>query len=484
MDTWQPASKLGNEPEEYRIIKKLRRLIMNQVSAEIEGLSRFAVETRWEDLPPPVIQGTKMLFLDSLGCGLAGIVTDPGKMIIALSQRLGGPPEASIIGVGGKVSCVNAVLANGQLINAIDYEALSGHTPPYIIPPPLAMAECNHASGQDLILATAIGLEMTHRIAGAISWAFFGGKDTKFSWATRSGYASSNFGAAAAAGKIIKLNQSQMMNALGTAGHMSQVLTWIRYTFQDHRAMTKYGVPGWQNTGGLMAALLAEMGFIGDTTVFDEKEGFWKFAGYENWNPGKILEGLGQNWNYFTKIQYKWYPCCRMFQTELDCFLKILEDHHLRPEEIETVEVYGHPTLEAPAFTNREIASIVDIQFSPAYIFAMAANNIPKGVDWQDLEIARSSRIQDFARKVNYQAHPEFGAKIISMVEVTARGKKFKEEKRFVDVHALTQDELIAKFKHNASRILTERKIENAINGILELDKITDIAKIMSQVTM
>jgi 2-methylcitrate dehydratase PrpD len=462
-----------------------QEVYMNNISPEIEGLSRFAVETRWEDLPQPVINGTKLLFLDSIGCGLAGIVTDPGKMIIALTKRLGGPPEASIIGVGGKVSCVNAVLANGQLINALDYEALSGHTPPYIIPPPLAMAECNHASGKDLILATAIGLEMTHRIAGALSRSsFFGGKDAKFSWTTRSGYASANFGAAASAGKILKLDQARMINALGSAGHMSQVLTWIRYTFQDHRAMTKYGVPGWQNTGALMAALLAEMGFIGDATVMDEKEGFWKFAGYENWNPGKILEGLGQNWSYFNKIQYKWYPSCRMFQTELDCFIKILEDQHLRPDEIDSVKVYGHPTLEAPAFTNREICSVVDIQFGPAYVFAMAANGIPKGSDWQDLEIARSPRIQEFAAKVNYQAHPEFMAKMMSMVEVTARGTTFKEEKHFVDVHELTQPELIAKFRHNASRVLTQRKIENALESFQELDNLEDVSDLMSQVTL
>jgi 2-methylcitrate dehydratase PrpD len=313
--------------------------------------------------------------------------------------------------------------------------------------------------------------------------SFFGGKEAKFSWAVRSGYASSNFGAAAAAGKIIKLNQNQMINALGTAGHMSQVLTWIRYTFQDHRAMTKYGVPGWQNTGGVMAALLAEMGFIGDATVLDEKEGFWKFAGYENWNPGKILEDLGKKWNYFNKIQFKWYPSCRMFQTELDCFIKIIEDNHLRPEEIEMVKIFGHPTLEAPAFTNRELASIVDIQFGPAYIFAMAANGIPKGADWQNLEIARSPRIQDFARKVSYQAHPEFGTKMSSMVEVSARGTILREEKRFIDVHDLTDVELIEKFKHNAFRILTAQKIENAIHCILELENVKDISELMSQVT-
>jgi 2-methylcitrate dehydratase PrpD len=45
--------------------------------------------------------------------------------------------------------------------------------------------------------------------------------------------------------------------------------------------MTKYGVPGWQDTGAVMGALLAQEGFIGDTTILDPAEGFWKLAGYE-----------------------------------------------------------------------------------------------------------------------------------------------------------------------------------------------------------
>jgi 2-methylcitrate dehydratase PrpD len=458
---------------------------MNSASVELEGLSRFAVDTKYEDLPPGVVRDVKFFLMDSIGCGLTGVTTDPGKMFISLAKRLGGPPESSIIGVNGKVSCVNAALANGQLINAIDYDSISGHTPPYIIPPPLAIAESIEASGKQLILALAIGLEISTRISQALSrGSFMGGPEGKFKWANRSGYASHNFGAAASVGKLIRLNLQQMLNAMGTAGHLSQVLTWIRYTFQDHRAMTKYGVPGWQNTGGIMAALLAQEGFIGDTTIFDPEEGFWKLAGYESWNGEKILEGLGDNWRFFTKIVYKPYPCCRMFQTELDCFLKIINENKIGPQEIESVSILGHPTLEAPAFTNREVKSIVDIQFGPAYTFAMAAHNVPKGVDWQDLEIVRSPKIQELAKIIDYRTYPEYLVKQMSIVEVKARGKVFREEKRFADLHELSEDELFAKFRHNASRILTQDKIDRAINSMMALEKVKKVNELMDAVTL
>jgi 2-methylcitrate dehydratase PrpD len=458
---------------------------MGDASPELEGLAKFACNTKYEDLPQKVVRDVKFFLMDSIGCGLAGVTTDPGKMFISLAKRLGGPPESSIIGVNGKVSCVNAVLANGQLINAIDYDSISGHTPPYIVPPPLALAESVKANGKQLILAIAIGLEIVTRVSRALTkGSFMNTKQEKFTWSERSGYASHNFGAAASAGKIIELDNTQMLNAMGTAGHLSQVLTWIRYTFQEHRAMTKYCVPGWQNTGGVMAALLAKEGFIGDTTIFDAEQGFWKFVGYETWNNEKILEGLGKEWAFFNKIIYKPYPSCRMFQTELDCFLKIINENHINPEEIESVLVLGHPTLEAPAFTNREVKSIVDVQFGPAYTFAMAAHRVPIGVEWQDLERVKSPEIKAFAEKITYRTYPEFLAKRMSIVEVKARGKIFKEEKEFVNLHELTEADLFTKFRHNASRILTDNKIEKAIKAMMELEKVKDVNEFTAYITL
>ena len=129
---------------------------------------------------------------------------------------------------------------------------------------------------------------------------------------------------------------------------MSQVLTWVRYTYQERRAMTKYAVPGWQNTGGVTAALLAQEGFIGDTTLLTGEEGLWKFAGYDGWNPENLLKELGRDWCFFQKIVYKPYPCCRMFQTELDCFIKIINDNNISAGKSRESKSWGTPRSKRP----------------------------------------------------------------------------------------------------------------------------------------
>jgi 2-methylcitrate dehydratase PrpD len=223
------------------------------------------------------------------------------------------------------------------------------------------------------------------------------------------------------------------------------------------------------------------MGYMGDTTVFAEKEGFWKYVGYESWKPENILTDIGKTW-IMRRIVYKPYPCCRMFQTELDCVLKIVEENKLKPEEIQSIIIYGHPTLEAPAFTNRELTNIVDIQFNPAYIIAMAVNGVPRGVEWQDMETARSPRIFEFAKKVSFKAYPEFGKKQMSAAEIVERNRTFREEKPFAEVTKLTEKDLIDKYKHNASGILSHQKIDNSIDTILNLEKVKNIRDMVTQI--
>ena len=80
----------------------------------IHDLASFAINTRFEDIPAEAVDEVKILLMDSIGCALAALTIDKGKMTVALSKRLGGPSESSIIGMKDKVSCVSAVLANGE----------------------------------------------------------------------------------------------------------------------------------------------------------------------------------------------------------------------------------------------------------------------------------------------------------------------------------------------------------------------------------
>jgi len=162
----------------------------------VDALAAFATGTRYEDVPASIVRQAKNVLLDSIGCALGGATTDPGKIAIAIARTLGGPPECSILGTGDKVSITNAVLANGQLVNTLDFDTVmpGGHTPPYIVPTVLAMAERQHASGRDLVVATAVALELSARIAKAVPPAMsFEGENDEFRYAKREGYARLNF---------------------------------------------------------------------------------------------------------------------------------------------------------------------------------------------------------------------------------------------------------------------------------------------------
>jgi 2-methylcitrate dehydratase PrpD len=465
----------------------------------IQELAGFVVDTRYEDLPEKAIHDAKFLFLDSIGCALAGLSIDSGKMGVALARRLGGPPEASVIGTGDKVASSSAALVNGDLIRAVDYCAMppGGHTPEQIIPPPLAIAESLGASGKDLILSTALGFEIAARISNAHQRKFqFGGRDVKnFRVTEDMGKSGSNLGATAAVCKLLQLNHDKTANALGISGHLSQSPTNTKFTFGAHRPLTKYGVPGWQNLGCVIAAWLAEDGYAGDTTFLDAENGSWTFASYEGWQPEKIMVNIGEKW-IFTKVNYKPYPCCRMFHTQLDCFFNIIKQNNLSPEEVESVKAWGHPVYDYPLFTNRELNTAVDVQFGGHYLMGIVAHGVPLGVDWQDLNIVRNPKIIEFSRKVKIQSHPDFEKQKakdpfshLGKVEVIARGKTFAEERIYSKgtpdtEFAMTDEELIKKFRHNSSRILTQEKSERATKMLLELENIGNISHLMDQVTL
>jgi 2-methylcitrate dehydratase PrpD len=190
--------------------------------AEITKLvADFVTRTTYKDLPGAVVQKIKQTLLDSVGCALGGYVIDRSKIAIELVKEQGGYPQATIIG-NGKTSYTLAAFANGELINALDYEGagpLTPHVGTYAMPACLSMAERAHASGKDLITALAIGYETGGRVGSSVAPCYMQ-KDSPpyYELSPRFSYTSSIFGAVAGAGKILRFDNNQMTNALGIAG--------------------------------------------------------------------------------------------------------------------------------------------------------------------------------------------------------------------------------------------------------------------------
>ena len=471
----------------------------NMPNNTISKLAQFAVAAPWADLPLPIVNETKLLLMDSIGCALAALNTDKGKANLALAKRYGGPAEASILGTAAKVSLSTAAMVNGELMFALDFTAsiAGGNEPSYIIPAILAMAESAGASGKELILSTAIGLEISSRLARAVLRQVIDPAQAQPPLPLklrRTGNAYSNFGAAAGVGRLLKLDPQKMAQALGIAGHMCQVLTHGRYGSAGQRWSVKYGVPGWQSTGAITAALYAEMGYSGDLTQLDDADnGFWYFAGYQGWRPENITTDLGRTWLYNYRMHYKPYPCCALFHGSLDCFNEILEKNDLKPEEIESVHVFGRVGMDHPLYGNPAIKSLADAQFNPRYMFAVAAQRIPPGVEWVSPSTMNNPEILQFMSKVTWEEYRQPAGKgpssPISRCDVVARGQTLTSSKQFSwgtvgTPAAMTSSEIEKKFRHNAASVLTDKQIENAVELFLKLENIDNVAQLFKSLTL
>ncbi len=120
---------------------------MSDITAK---LAETVLATSYDRLPTATVRLAKRIILDSIGCALAGHITDRAKIALQLVEQLGGNSGGTIIGYH-RSSWALAAYANGELINALDYDALgphTGHVIPYVMPACLSMAEKMGASGK------------------------------------------------------------------------------------------------------------------------------------------------------------------------------------------------------------------------------------------------------------------------------------------------------------------------------------------------
>lgn len=275
----------------------------------MKELVDFAYETKFKDLPREVVGETKRILLDSIGCALGAYRMKRAQICAEEGQRTGGKEESTIFGSeAGKVPSLNAAFANGELITALDLDALYGtHLPPYVIPSPLAVGESLSSSGEDIILATALGLEIARRVQMATPPPYGPKSDGSVFFSDVSGHSPAAFGAAVGAGKILGLNAEKLASAIGIAGYAAPPSTFRKWTDTTPCRMTKYGPPGFTAEVGVRSAVLANAGYYGDTDIFQGDYCYWRFAGHQKWNVKPVTEKIGRQWKCL-EVSYKKYP--------------------------------------------------------------------------------------------------------------------------------------------------------------------------------
>jgi 2-methylcitrate dehydratase PrpD len=219
-----------------------------------ELLVRFCHQLSGERLPRDVVEKAKSHTLDFFGVASRGSLSDSSLAIARFLQALKGIGEAVVVGTPLLAHPTYAALANGAFAHSLELDDVeresSLHPGVAVFPAALAAAELTQADGKRFIAAVVAGYEVTIRLGKALKPSAHYGRG--FHPTATCG----TFGAAVAAGKLLGLNEQQLLHAFGIAGSQAAGLM----EFLADGAWTKRLHPGWAAHAGLIAALLAREG--------------------------------------------------------------------------------------------------------------------------------------------------------------------------------------------------------------------------------
>ncbi|SIT40976.1 MmgE/PrpD family protein [Paraburkholderia piptadeniae] len=298
------------------------------------ALARFVADTQWQDLPAAVRSEAKRALVNYFAVALAGSHDPTLDKAVSVYGRFRADDNATIIGRSERTDMLNAAALNAMSANVYDFD--DTHIPTIIHPTApvaaalFALAESHAMSGETLLLAFVLGVEVECRIGSAVSPEHY-----QRGWHITS--TCGVFGAAAAVAKARGLGESEIVWALGNASAQTGGLVETLGT------MSKSISVGNAARNGLLSALLAEDGFSGPDAPLEGERGFVRVTALKPaWHA--LTQALGREWALLSNT-YKPYPCGVVLNPVIDACLDLRRDARWSIDDIEQVELTGHPLL-------------------------------------------------------------------------------------------------------------------------------------------
>jgi 2-methylcitrate dehydratase PrpD len=432
-------------------------------------LARFVVDHKSSDVPQPVRHEAARSFLNWVGCAVGASRHETVECALAALAEFSGPAEATVLGRRDRLDIMQAALMNGITSHTFDFD--DTHLKTVIHPSGpvasaiLALAERQPVSGEAFLHAFVLGVEVECRIGNSVYPQHY---DVGWHITGTAGV----FGAAAAAGKLLGLNEQQMVWALGIAATQSSGLREMFGT------MCKPFHPGNAARNGLLAALLAQQNFTSSTQGIEAKRGFAHVLSTA-FKPDEITERLGETWEISLNT-YKPFACGIVIHPIIDACIQLRNEHGLNAEDIESIEAKVHPlVLELTGKKTPQVG--LEGKFSVYHSAAVAIIHGAGGEAEYSDQSVRDSRVTSLRDRV--RAVVEKGMHE-DQTRVAIRLKNGKTVEKFVE-HAIgslarpmSDADLEAKFRGLAKGILNASECEHLIALCWGIDKLKEAGEV------
>jgi 2-methylcitrate dehydratase PrpD len=293
------------------------------VTAEI---AKRAAHLAWRDLPDDLIERTKQCLIDWFAVTAAGAQEELTDILVAEAREDGIAGKASLVGRLETTSPATAALINGAASHALDYDdvnfAMGGHPTVTVVPALLALGEQMKASGRLFIESFVAGYETSGRVGRLVAPSHY---QKGFHVTGTVG----SFSAAAAAGRMLGLDERQLAVAFGIAATQAAGLK------SNFGTMCKPLHAGTASEHGLRAARLAAKGFTARGDSLECDQGFASSQS-DRLDADAALGEPPSGWHLRNNL-FKYHAACYLTHAPIECAKEIRLKSNFPPERVRKI---------------------------------------------------------------------------------------------------------------------------------------------------
>lgn len=430
-------------------------------------LAHFVVQSEPSAIPAPVRHEGTRSFLNWLACAVGGCRHEAVDKAYSVRSLFAGRPQATLIGRDAAADVLTASFVNGIAAHVLDFDDgqprnTNLNPSAAVAPGPLALGEHLKSAGRDVLHAFILGLEVECRIANAI----YVKDNTR--WFTNS--TTGVFGAAAAASKLLGLDEQRTTWALGIAATQASGLREMFGT------MCKSFSVGRAAESGLLAALLAREGYTSSDRAIEAPRGFAQVF-LPGSDPAPIIERLGETYEVSYNI-YKPFACGIVLHAAIDACIQVRKEHAFDIEQIEKVTLRVHPVV-TEITGKRKPQSGLESKFSVYHCAAVALIDGMAGEKQYSDERARYPAVVALRDKVDAIPDPGFRRDQAHILVTLRDGRTY--EKRIEHAigtlaNPLNDKDLEEKFAGLAEGILSSAVTRKVIDLCWNLERLEDVS--------
>ncbi len=451
-------------PKESLASSVTRRFAVNCV-----GLSYYGI-------PAATRAHAKLILLDTLGAMLSAarpLFPGPAKLLrLVASDNTEGP--CLVVGTDIRTSLGNAALVNGYLGYALDIESHHGaaiaHAAAAVVPAALVVAQHESRSGQDMLTAMILGIDVTCRLSLA-----FGPPDLYARGYNVTGVCGA-FGTAAAAAWLFGLDADQFEAGMGLAATQAGgLMGWTNDPSEESRPFNV----GLAARNGITAARCASARLGAPKAVFDDTT---KFSVFRTWSldakgsPEQLFVGFGERFAT-DELTIKRYACCAFLHPALDGLLTLLNDEGLSSQDIDGITM-RFPKSGAPSIDANPLRS-----HCAQYILPLAC--VRRAVRFEDVLFDRSADAEmERLMGVTSVEHDEeldhqFPDSYATVIEIAASGRRRFSNRvecaKGSPQNPLSDAEVIDKFLDLAGQRIGRQGAERVASIVLAIEAHTSV---------